>query len=156
MENETATALKLWVVMNRAQRSLEAHLDRQVQAHGLNLSEFGVLEVLLSKGPLPIGEVGDRILLTSGSMTYVIDKLARRGLLNRRPCASDRRVIYAELTPEGKTLIEVVFKEHAALIRDLMKGLKPEEQEQAIELMKRLGRYAQDEYAGQEVRAESA
>ncbi len=140
---ETATPLKLWVVLNRALRSIESRLAQQVQAHGLSLTEFAVLEVLLHKGPLPIGEVGSRILLTSGSMTYVIDKLVQRGLIRREACPEDRRVIYAALTEQGRSLMEDVFPEHAELIRRLMSGLDPREQEAAIDLLKRLGRYAE-------------
>jgi MarR family 2-MHQ and catechol resistance regulon transcriptional repressor len=142
MPVDTASALKLWVVMTRAVRSIEAPLRRQVEAHGLSLTEFGVLEVLLHKGTLAIGEIGSSILLTSGSMTYVVDKLAERGLLQRRACESDRRVVYAELTQQGRALIEAVFREHEVLLHDLMRGLQPEEQEAASELLKRLGLYA--------------
>ena len=137
-----ATPLKLFVVMSRALRSIDRRLEQQVQSCGLSFTEFAVLEVLYHKGQLPIGEIGSRILLTSGSMTYVIDKLERRGLLERRACASDRRVIYAALTEQGRALMDGIFPEHAALIADLMGGLDRGEQELAIELLKRLGRHA--------------
>ena len=143
MEQETAVSLKLWVVLNRALRSVEDRLRRQVEAHGLSMTEFAVLEVLLHKGTQPIGEIGDRILRTSGSMTYVLDKLAGRGLLRRRACEQDRRVMHAELTPEGRALIETVFPEHAALIRELTAGLTTAEQQTATELLRRLGLFAQ-------------
>lgn len=143
MDKETGVALKLWVVMNKALRSVEEHLRRQVEAHGLSFTEFAVLEVLLHRGDLPIGELGGRILLTSGSMTYVVDKLEKRGLIRRRACPEDRRVIYAELTDEGRALIEPVFREHAALVRNLMDGITLEQQLSATELLKRLGRYAE-------------
>jgi MarR family 2-MHQ and catechol resistance regulon transcriptional repressor len=143
MDSETGVALKLWVVMNKALRSVEEHLRRQVESHGLSFTEFAVLEVLLHRGALPIGELGGRILLTSGSMTYVVDKLEKRGLIRRRACPNDRRVIYAELTDEGRSLIEPVFQEHATLIRNLMDGITPEQQQTVTELLKQLGRYAE-------------
>ena len=140
---DTATSLKLWIVLNRAIRSIEATLQRQIASHDLSMTEFAVLEVLYHKGPLPIGELGDRVLLTSGSMTYVVDKLVRRGLIGREACKDDRRVTYAVLTEEGRKRIDVVFPEHAELIRTLMNGLEQREQERATELIKRLGRYAE-------------
>lgn len=139
MDQETGSALKLWVVMNRAMRGIEDHLRRQVEPHGLSFTEFGVLEVLLHKGRLTIGEVGSRVLLTSGSMTYVIDKLEQRGLIRRRACGEDRRVIYVGLTEEGRALIETVFAEHAALIADLMGVLPHEERVAVADALKRLG-----------------
>lgn len=142
MPDPASVALKLWVVMNRALRSVEDSLRRQVEAHGLSLTEFAVLEVLFTKGPLPVGEIGDRVLRTSGSMTYVVDKLAGRGLIERRACPTDRRVIHVALTDAGRALIERVFPEHAALIGSLMQGLTTQEQEAATDILKRLGLYA--------------
>ncbi|NNF04326.1 MAG: MarR family transcriptional regulator [Rhodothermales bacterium] len=135
-------ALKLWVVMNRASRSIEDRLREQVESNGLSFTEFGVLEVLLHRGPLPIGEIGERILLTSGSMTYVVNKLEKRGLIIRRACASDRRVIYAELTRPGKDLIRRVFSEHEQLLARLSEGLSPDEIDEAARLVRKFGLYA--------------
>jgi MarR family 2-MHQ and catechol resistance regulon transcriptional repressor len=143
MDSETTSSLKLWVVLNRAQKSIEDPLRQQVESHGLSFSEFAVLEVLLNKGALPISEVGDHVLLTSGSMTYVVDKLEEQNLLRRRRSDEDRRIIHAELTDQGRTRIEEIFAEHAALIRDLTDGLSTEETETLTTLLKRLGKSAE-------------
>jgi MarR family 2-MHQ and catechol resistance regulon transcriptional repressor len=143
MDADTTSSLKLWVVLNRAQKSLEDPLREQVESHGLSFSEFAVLEVLLNKGALPISEVGDHVLLTSGSMTYVVDKLEEQNLLRRRRSDEDRRIIHAELTEEGRAFIKEVFSEHAALIRDLTDGLSAKETETLTTLLKRLGKSAE-------------
>lgn len=147
MDDQSAeAALKLWVVMNRARNSILNALEKQVEAHGLTFTEFAALEVLLHKGMLPIGEVGQRVLLSSGSMTYVIDKLERRDLIQRKACPEDRRIIYADLTESGRSLIEEVFAEHAELIRKLMSGIPDHYIEQTAIALRRLGLYA-DEHA---------
>jgi MarR family 2-MHQ and catechol resistance regulon transcriptional repressor len=140
---DTEVALKLWVVLNRASRAISDRIRGSVEQHDLNLSEFAVLEVLYSKGPLLVGEVGSRVLLTSGSTTYVIDKLEKRGLVIRRPCPEDRRAMYVELTGAGRELIDRIFPEHAQEVRRAMGGLTPEEKLIATALLKRLGRHAQ-------------
>jgi MarR family transcriptional regulator, 2-MHQ and catechol-resistance regulon repressor len=134
-----ARPLKLWVVMNRALWAMEDRLRRQTESHGLSLTEFAVLEVLLHKGDLPLGEIGERVLRTSGSMTYVLDKLQKRGLIVRRACEADRRVLYGALTDEGRAVIQKVFDEHALLIDDLAGVLTDAEQDQLIDMMKRIG-----------------
>lgn len=136
-------ALKLWVVLHRALRSIEDRLRVQTDAYGLSMTEFAVLEVLLHKGPLPIGEIGERVLRASGSMTYVTDKLVKRGLVARRTSDEDRRRVVAELTDAGRALIEEVFPRHAALVAELAGGLSAEEQARTAEALKRLGRYAE-------------
>ena len=143
MATSADTSLKLWVVINRAARAIETRLRVQVEGHGLSMTEFGVLEALLHKGDLPIGELGSRVLRTSGSMTYVVDKLEGRGLLERRFCAHDRRVVYAALTAAGASLIQTVFAEHAALLAQIMNPLSPEEQQTATALLKRVGLHVQ-------------
>jgi len=142
LSEDTASALKLWVILNRAHRAIFDRARRSVERHELSLSEFGVLEVLLAKGPLLVGDLGSRILLTSGSTTYVVDKLVERKLVARRPCPNDRRALYVDLTDEGRELIAQIFPEHAEALRQAMEGLTSEEKQIAGTMLKRLGRYA--------------
>ena len=132
-------SLKLWVVLARAHRALAARARQDIERHTLLASEFAVLEVLYHKGTLPVGEVAERVLLTSGSMTHVIDKLERRGLLVRRPCAEDHRVTYLGITTAGRTLMASIFPLHAEEIRRATAGISPEEKRLLTVLLKRLG-----------------
>lgn len=144
MSTEIDISLRLWVVLNRAVNAISEILQRQVEGHGITFTEFAVLEVLFHKGALPLGAIGEKVLLTSGSMTYVVDKLEQRGLLRRKACPDDRRVIHAELTDEGRTLMDQVFPEHAELIARAMGGLSVDERESAADLVRRLGIQARD------------
>jgi MarR family 2-MHQ and catechol resistance regulon transcriptional repressor len=139
---DTTAALQLWVVLNRATRAISEHARRQVEGQGLRTTEFAVLEVLYHKGPLTLGDVGERVLLTSGSITAVVDKLERRGLVARRAAPSDRRVCYAELTDDGRALIAGIFPDHARVLRGAMAGLTTEEKQIATALLRRLGLHA--------------
>ena len=133
--------------MNRTAGRIHEHLRRQVEAHGLTLTEFGVLEALLHKGPLTHGDIGDRVLLASSSMTYVIDKLEERGLLRRRQSEEDRREKIVELTSAGREKIESAFPEHAALIDELMADLSLEERREAASILRRVERFASEREA---------
>jgi MarR family 2-MHQ and catechol resistance regulon transcriptional repressor len=132
-------SLKLWVVLARANQAVAARSRDDIERHGLTASEFGTLEVLYHKGDLPVGEIRSRVLLTSGSMTYVVDKLAGRGLVTRRHCPQDQRVTYVGLTPAGRRLVASIFPEHAEAIRQATAGLAPGEKRLIIALLKRLG-----------------
>jgi MarR family transcriptional regulator, 2-MHQ and catechol-resistance regulon repressor len=140
---EQATALKLWVVLARAMSSVQAHLQESVTRHDLTLTAFAILEVLYHKGPLLLGEVQRRILVSSGGVTYLVDRLTQKGLVERRECPQDRRARYAALTPAGTALIERIFPEHAACIEKAVSGLGLEEQRTATELLRTLGRAAE-------------
>ncbi len=133
-------ALKLWIVLSRAHESIAAHLQADVARNDLTLMEFGILEVLYHKGPLLLGEVQRRILVSSGGITYLVDRLEAKGLVARETCDHDRRARYATLTPAGEEFIGRIFPEHASRVDSLMSELSPEEQTQLVGLLRRLGR----------------
>ena len=132
-------ALSLWVVLARAFDAVERHSRASIARFGLGTTEFGVLEVLYHKGELPVCEVRRRILVESSSTTYVVDKLVVRGLVQRRPSRTDRRVILLELTPRGRKLIRRIFPPHAAVIRHAVGALSARQQAQAVRLLRALG-----------------
>ncbi|WP_083249204.1 MarR family winged helix-turn-helix transcriptional regulator [Bacillus solimangrovi] len=142
MEQENS-ALKLFVIMMRAHQRISDAVGADVKGFGLNPTEFGVLELLYHKGDTPLQKIGEKILLASGSITYVVDKLEGKGLLERKSCPSDRRVTYAGLTEQGRALIDDVFPKHAQMITDLFSVLSTEEQQQAAELIKKLGHHSE-------------
>ncbi len=139
-------ALELFVVLSRAYNWVNAHAVRDIRCHGLNLTEFGILEVLYHKGPLPLQQIGEKVLISSGNITYAVDKLEQKQLLVRRPSPHDRRVIFAELTPQGRDLLAAIFPKHVEAIHLAVSGLSPEEQVQATHLLKKLGLAAQESF----------
>jgi MarR family 2-MHQ and catechol resistance regulon transcriptional repressor len=138
-------SLKLWVVLSRAFDALQGHAAADIARHGLTITEFGVMEALYHKGPLLLGEVQRKILVTSGGVTYLIDRLVAKGLVERRRCEKDRRAYYAALTPDGDALIREIFPQHAAAIDRALGGLDEAQKEQAINLLRALGRYAAEQ-----------
>jgi MarR family 2-MHQ and catechol resistance regulon transcriptional repressor len=137
------TALKLWVVLNRAQTAVAAHAEADAHRHGLSLAEFGALEALYHKGPLLVGELQRAVLKSSGGITYVVDRLQEKGLVRRRPCETDRRAIYAEVTEEGTALMDRIFPLHAASLEQAEAELSAGEKRTAIGLLKKLGHGAE-------------
>lgn len=139
-------ALKLLVVLSKAYKVVMAEAVKDMQRHGLSATEFAVLELLYHKGRTPLQRIGQHILLTSGSITYTVDKLETKGLLRRVPCPEDRRVTHAELTTAGRALFDRIFPEHARAVAAIMKGLSAAEKETAIQLLKKLGRSVQRDF----------
>jgi MarR family 2-MHQ and catechol resistance regulon transcriptional repressor len=103
-------------------------------------SDFAVLEALLHKGPLPVNEIGKKILLTSGSITVAIDRLEKRGLVERRAHGTDRRARIVHLTIEGRKLITRIYGEHAGDMEKLAAAsLTKAERKTLISLLKKIG-----------------
>ena len=137
-ENQ-ALSLKLMTVLARAFSAVEVHTHADIARHGLTISEFGVLEALHHKGPMLLGELQRKTLVSSGGMTYVVDRLEEKGWVERRPCATDRRASYAALTREGEALIRRIFPEHVRCLEHAFGGLNRAEKREVIELLRKLG-----------------
>lgn len=144
MDEEVKVSLKLFVVLNRAMESIQKKVANDIKRYGLNLTEFAVLELLYHKGEQPIQKIGQKVLLASSSITYVVDKLEKKGYLVRKACPEDRRVTFAELTTKGNKFISDIFPTHEQEIHRILGGLSMVEQEQMIKQLKKLGIHAQN------------
>ncbi|NLX61522.1 MAG: MarR family transcriptional regulator [Tissierellia bacterium] len=132
-------SLKLLVVMLRAAQTVEELLKKDMKTYGINPTEFAVLELLYNKGEQPIQQIGKKILLASSSITYVIDQLEKKGLVERIECPHDRRVKFASITDKGKKFMDFAFPKHKERIEDIFSNLTEEEKDMAIEIFKKIG-----------------
>src|ERR1700716_4204130 len=115
------SGVHVWLVLMKAHRSLVRHAERSIVALDMCISDFGVLEVLLHKGPQSVSQIGRRVALTSGSITTAIDRLEQRGLGAR--AVSDRRARMVDLTLAGRALITQVFATHKQAMDRAARGL---------------------------------
>ena len=143
MNQDLQLSLKLFIVLNRSLESVKKQVINDIKNYSLNLTEFAVLELLYHKGDQPIQKIGDKVLLASSSITYVVDKLEKKELIERKPCPTDRRITYAALTDKGKQFMEDIFPKHAASVQKIFAGLDPDEKAVVIEHLKKLGHYAE-------------
>lgn len=132
-------ALKLWTVLSRARSAVAEHSLADIGRHDLTPGEFGALEALYHRGPLLLGRLQEKILVSSGGITYLVDRLADRGLVERRPCPEDRRTAYAALTDQGEAVMERIFPAHARAMERAVSALDADEKRAAIRLLKKLG-----------------
>ncbi|MBB3068851.1 MarR family 2-MHQ and catechol resistance regulon transcriptional repressor [Paenibacillus baekrokdamisoli] len=146
MGKDKEDSLNLFIVLSRASQWVNAHADRDIRTLGLNRTEFGVLELLYHKGAQPIQQIGGKVLMSSGNITYVVDKLEQKQFVQRKASTEDRRLIYAEITDKGKAFIDEKFPAHAAVIEKAVAGLTPEEKKIASQLLKKLGSFAQESF----------
>jgi MarR family 2-MHQ and catechol resistance regulon transcriptional repressor len=111
-----------------------------IEDTGLGLSDFGVLEVLLHKGPLPVNTIGPIVDLTPGSISIAVDRLFAKGLVSRVESTEDRRVRIVALTARGKNLIVPAFRKHSGQMRRVFSELSPEELRGLEVALKKVGK----------------
>ena len=128
--------------MMKAMRALTRYAAAGIEETGLGLSDFGVLEVLLHKGPLPVNTIGPTVDLTPGSISIAVDRLVVKGLVSRVEIAEDRRVRIVALTPRGRDLIVSAFREHSGQMKRVFSELSPEELRGLEMSLKKIGKRA--------------
>jgi MarR family transcriptional regulator, 2-MHQ and catechol-resistance regulon repressor len=134
------TGVHVFLVLWKAARAVEAYAENSISDLEMCGSDFAVLEALLHKGPLPINEIGKKVLLTSGSITVAVDRLESKGLVERRASGTDRRAKIVHLTKEGRERITRSYANHAADMERLAAAsLTKTERETLIKLLKKIG-----------------
>ena len=134
------SGIHVFLVLWKAARAVEAYAETSVSQLEMCGSDFAVLEALLHKGPLPVNEIGKKVLLTSGSITTAVDRLEAKALVERRAHGADRRSRVVHLTKEGKKLITRAYNDHAADMERLVAAsLNRNERDSLISLLKKLG-----------------
>src|SRR6266849_829356 len=132
----------VWLVMMKAMRALTRYAAAGIEETGLGLSDFGVLEVLLHKGPLPVNTIGPVVDLTAGSISIAVDRLVEKGLVSRVESTEDRRVRIVALTSRGKDLIVTAFRKHAGQMKGVFSELSREELRGLEVALKKVGKRA--------------
>jgi MarR family 2-MHQ and catechol resistance regulon transcriptional repressor len=134
------SGVHVFLVLWKAANAVQSYAEESISELQMCGSDFAVLEALLHKGPLPINEIGRKVLLTSGSITVAVDRLETRGLVERRAHGTDRRARIVHLTKAGRKLITRLYADHAADMEQLAsKSLNRKERETLIRLLKQIG-----------------
>jgi len=134
------SGVHVFLVLWKAARAAQAYAEKSILGLEMCGSDFAVLEALLHKGPLPVNEIGKKVLLTSGSITVAVDRLEAKGLVERRAHGTDRRARIVHLTKEGRKLITRAYADHAADMERLASAsLTRAERETLIGLLKKFG-----------------
>ena len=132
-------ALALWVKLARAFSVFSKASDGDIERYGLTQAQFGALECLGHLGPMTIGALCRKQLVSGGNMTVVVDNLAKLDLVERVRSKEDRRSIVVQLTGKGKKHFQEIFPQHAKHIALLTSALTEKEHKQLGRLLKKLG-----------------
>ncbi|GAB3806090.1 MarR family winged helix-turn-helix transcriptional regulator [Virgibacillus kimchii] len=139
MEKENLS-LKIFVVLMKSTKTLEEIIKKDISSHGMKSSDFMVLEALYHKGSQTVREISNAVLINTGSITYVIDKLEKKGYVKRRHCKDDRRVVYIDITEDGTKLMDEIFPKHQQVIEELFADVSEEDKQTVIDVLKKVGK----------------
>lgn len=94
----------------RTADALKRSLAQVVEPYGITPQQYNVLRILRGAGPegLPTLTIGERMIEHTPGVTRLVDRLERKDLVDRNPCAKDRRRVFCRITPKGLDLLEVL------------------------------------------------
>jgi MarR family transcriptional regulator, 2-MHQ and catechol-resistance regulon repressor len=132
-------ALSMWVKLARAHDTFSHLTAASIRTTGLTPAQFGVVECLGHLGPMLIGDLTRKHLVSGGNMTVVVNNLEKDGIVRRSVDKKDKRAFYVQLTPKGKRLFQTTFISQANYIAELASVLTETEQIELGNLLKKLG-----------------
>ena len=147
MKNESAQAeidLKLFRVWMKATKTLIDNVTKDITGHGLTIENFMVLELLYNKGPHYIQEISEKLMIPSGSITYVVNKLEKKELVKRELDEGNKRYCRVLLTDNGEVLFDEIFPKHVEMLVENLASLDDRQKEQLTELLKIVGLAAKE------------
>lgn len=139
MENQNDLDLRLFRIWLKASKAVVTNIQKDIESHKINSENFMILELLYSKGPHPVQKISEVFSIPSGSITYVVDKLEKKGLVERQPNPNDRRASNVVLTTEGRALLDEIFPKHVATISENLSFISNEEKVLLVDLLKKIG-----------------
>lgn len=132
-------SLNTWVKLARAFSTLNRKSVDNLRTFNVTQPQFLVMEALGHLGPLKVGELCDKMLVSGGNMTLVLDNLEKLGYIERVHNKEDRRSLIIQLTPEGKKTFSKVFPKHADYIGKMLGHLTNDEQKELGRMLKKVG-----------------
>ncbi|MDD2722814.1 MAG: MarR family transcriptional regulator [Methylovulum sp.] len=122
----------------RTHQAFLAYAASHVHKLDLTLPQFDIIITLGNTPGLPYKKLGEKTLITKGTLTGVISRLEDKGLVQRVASETDGRSQIIRLTEVGKTLFESSFPEHLSFIGRLFSDYAPEEVDALEAALKRL------------------
>lgn len=140
---EKAIDLRLIRIWLKSSKAIYDQMVDDIKRHELSVENFMILELLFNKGPQTIQTISEILAIPSGSITYVVNRLAEKKYVKRQACEADGRSSYVVLTENGEKLFEQIFPEHVRMLTEMLEPLTKDEKETLSELLKKLGKHAE-------------
>ncbi len=135
----TSTAEEALLNLQRTADHIQIAYTRLFREHGITSQQYNVLRILRGAGePLPILEVGDRMVTVVPAITGLIDRLEKQGLVRRTRSEADRRVVTVTILGKGLSLLGDLDKPIVTLSKQLLTHMEEKELKKTIQLLEKM------------------
>lgn len=128
-------------LLHAVNRRIRTRANRDLDPIGITGAQARALRTIAHRGePVRMSELAELLGIVRRSATSVVDELAERGLVERRPDPVDRRGVAVAVTPAGSALLRRLKKRRRAAAADVLGGLTPDQVTQLRDLLRALAR----------------
>ena len=131
------TELRLWLRLLTCTTLIESEVRRRLRENfDITLPRFDLM-AQLDRAPsgMTLGELSQRMMVSNGNITGLVDRLVKQGLIQRRPLPHDRRVQIVSLTAEGQREFRTMARINADWVGEIFQGLSPKDIEALMPLL---------------------
>ncbi len=122
----------------QAYQAFENHSVSHIKEMGLTMTQFDIVATLGNQPPMTCKELGNKTLVSKGTMTGVLERLEAKGLIDKFPNTEDGRSYKIGLTKAGEKLFKRVFPEHIEYLGKAFGKLSKNELEQAVTVLRNI------------------
>jgi len=122
----------------KAYQAFEAFDSNNLKRYDLTSPQADVIFTLGNTAGMVFKEIGEHTLITKGTLTGIVDRLEKKGLVKRKACTEDRRRMFVMLTQQGENVFRDVFPQHITHLKKRFDQLSQSETTQAITLLTKI------------------
>jgi len=129
----------LWVRLAVTFNLLYQEIKKDLANEDLTFAQLDILVCLNRTRGLPLTEVADRLLVTGGNVTGIVDRMEKAGLVTRQRDNKDKRIVWARLTEKGYAIYQQLMPRYIETMQKVNAYLTPAEKKELMRLLKKLG-----------------
>jgi MarR family 2-MHQ and catechol resistance regulon transcriptional repressor len=133
-----STVLRLWLLLRRVGDALDLCQDSVFSKYGLTTEQFGVLTCIKSRGPLRLIDLASILERGPNSMSMLVDRMVKAGLVRRTRDRKDRRTVFVSMTDKGKEAVEPAIPAGWEFIHEILSPLSYDDQRALASMLETL------------------
>ena len=132
--------IKLMTVLRKLNKSVDNVLATDLNKLGISATDYSLLSILESSGPIPMQEIGKYLNITSGSITYAVERLVKNNMVSKVQDITDKRKFMVELSACGKNKLKLVNENHLPYLAKVFGSFSKDDLDNITETIKLLGK----------------
>jgi MarR family 2-MHQ and catechol resistance regulon transcriptional repressor len=138
LKAKTDISVELWQSVSTVYRTAIKRLNRRLSEDKISFSQFSILRAIGKFGPMPMSRLSEHMLVAPANITGLVDRLERKGYVERKRDSGDRRLFRIELTEKGRRTYETIAHQFWIYVRHVFSPLSDSERKLLLGLLARV------------------